>query len=165
MIIQERLQELFEYDPETGRLTNRIMRNSRSLKGWIAGCINERGYRQVWVDGKKYYEHRIIWCFMTGEWPKEIDHWNGVRDDNRWTNLRVADRSQTCWNAGRKVVSSTPQGVHRRSDRPKWRVQISARGRSYHLGDFDTVDEAQKAYTEAAERLHGEFASHNRPKP
>ena len=164
MLTQERLKELFDYNPETGLLSNRITRNSRALKGREAGCINERGYRQVWVDGTKYYEHRVIWCLVTGQRPVNIDHWNGIRSDNRWVNLREADRSQTCWNAEGKGVLSAPRGVNRRGDRPKWRAQISARGRSYHLGDFDTIDEAQQAYRDAAKRLHGEFAFHNRPK-
>ncbi len=165
MITQERIRELFVYDPLTGLLTNRVSRSSRAQVGEIAGCLNERGYCQVWIDGIKYYEHRVIWCYMTGQWPEEVDHRDGVRSNNEWTNLREVTRSQNCCNADYTTAASTLKGVYRRSDRPKWRSVISAGGQFHHLGDFDTADEAHKVYLEAAERLHGEFAFHNRPQP
>jgi hypothetical protein len=166
MPTQERCWELFEYDLETSDcLVNRITRNSRAVAGNEAGCINERGYRQVYVDGKKHYEHRLIWFMVTGEWIPEVDHWNGVRSYNRWSNLRDAGRSQNCQNTDYPTGASALRGVYRRSDRPKWRATIFAGGQFHHLGDFDTAEEARAAYLEAAERLHGEFAFHNRPTP
>ncbi len=35
---------------------------------------------------------------------------------------------------------------------------IRLQGKNYHLGMFDTPEEAHKAYCEAAVKLHGEFA-------
>ena len=42
------------------------------------------------IYDKPYRAHRVIWALVHGEWPEgQIDHINGVRDDNRLENLRV----------------------------------------------------------------------------
>ncbi|WP_443082772.1 HNH endonuclease [Variovorax sp. PAMC 28711] len=34
---------------------------------------------------------------MTGSWPvSTIDHRNGIKDDNRWDNLRTSLRPKIC---------------------------------------------------------------------
>lgn len=166
MLTQDRAIELFEYKYSTGWLINRISRNSRAQIGQRAGTLDiNSGYRKVWIDGIQYFEHRVIWLYVTGQWPDEVDHKNGVRDNNKWINLREVNRSQNCFNADYTTAASTLKGVYRRSDRPKWRSTIFARGQFHHIGDFDTRDEAKQAYLEAAECLHGEHALHNRPQP
>jgi hypothetical protein len=37
--------------------------------------------------------HRLAWLYMTTAWAKE-DHVNGVKDDNRFANLREVTRQQ-----------------------------------------------------------------------
>lgn len=166
MTTQARILELFIYQPETGWLINRISRNSRAQEGERAGTGDgSTGYRRVWIDGKQYYEHRVIWCYATGDWPEEVDHINGLRNENQWLNLREVTRSQNCFNAESNTAASTLKGVYRRSDRSKWRSTITAGGQFHHIGDFDTLDEANRAYLEAAELYHGEHALHNRPQP
>lgn len=162
---QERLLEIFIYDPtdEQGLLINRITRNSRAQAGERAGFY-DNGYRCVYVDSVKYGEHKIIWLYMTGEWAELVDHKDGNTARNVWSNLRETDYFGNAQNAVEKRNgSSTPKGVYLRSDRHKWRATITARGQFHHLGDFNTADEAHEAYRQAAERLHGEFAEHNRP--
>jgi hypothetical protein len=51
------------------------------------------------IDGKQQRVHRLIWLYMTGEWPKDqIDHINNVKHDNRWKNLREADNQLNHYN-------------------------------------------------------------------
>ena len=55
--------------------------------------LNNGGYLEGKILGKYYKAHRVIWLWMTGEWPKEqVDHINHDRTDNRWCNLREASR-------------------------------------------------------------------------
>ena len=86
-----RLRELLQYDPETGVFT-RLVKTSNGIKvGDVAGTADARGYILIRVDGWLHLAHRLAWLHMTCEWPKGmIDHINGVRDDNRWSNLRRA---------------------------------------------------------------------------
>ena len=91
---------------------------------------------------------------------KDIDHWDLDRLNNRRANLRPATCGQNAMNSvgrvggvGFKGVTKLPSG--------KWMAQISAEKVHHYLGTFATVEEAARAYNEAATRLHGAFARLN----
>jgi len=48
------------------------------------------------------------------------------------------------------------KGVHRNGK--KWIAKIQIQRKRFHLGCFDTPEEAYSAYCEATKRLNGEFA-------
>lgn len=159
MITMNRLKSVLHYDPETGVWTCIAPRRSVRV-GDIAGNIQNNGYRLLCIDGKDYQSSRLAVFYMTGEFPKkEVDHINGIKDDDRWANLRHADRSDNTSN--RKSTNAIGvRGVYR--DRRKYSSRIQKYGRTYFLGNFNTIEEAASAYRNAAERLHGNFAYHKR---
>jgi len=150
------LHALFSYDPETGSLTwkprppttrTNKTHNSRDA-GKEVGATDSWGHRQVRVNGKLRAVHRVIWKMMTGKDPKEqIDHVNGVYDDNRWCNLREATVLQNGWNRAPNKASSTghkcvfPMKTKRLSSK-KWRVRIRVDGTIYFVGDFHELEDA-----------------------
>ena len=155
MITPERAREALAYDPETGIVTWAIRTSNRVKIGDAAGTP-DRGYLNIGLDGESYRAHNLIWLYVTGEWPEhEIDHINGVKDDNRWVNLR--DRSHTI--NMRNIVaplrsgSSGFRGVSKY--RKRWRAQIKTNNKNKHLGTFDTPEEASAAYWAAKAELHG----------
>lgn len=153
MLTQARIHELFEYDKDTGVFTRKTTRRA----GTKAGTINGRGYRQVGVNGKLYLLHRLIWIYVNGDAPfEEIDHINGVRDDNRITNLRTATRSSNMQNqrAARSNSKSGVLGVHWHKARKKWAAYIGVSGKTINLGRFTDKLDAHKAYVTAKRRLH-----------
>lgn len=158
----EMARELFEYDPLTGVVSMASRRRANSEKGKRAGHVNVHGYREVkiQVSGKKYsfIEHRLIWFLMNGEWPPhQIDHVNGVRDDNRWSNLRLATKAQNQANtrryrnntSGFRGVSKSPNG--------RWRASIKVNGKSRAIGVFDTKEAAAAAYLKTAAFFFGDY--------
>ena len=82
------------YDPETGIVRWRDGR----CKGRLAGSLSH-GYLNIGLAGRRYLLHRVVWLWMTGQWPTlELDHINGLRWDNRWCNLREVSHIQNCSN-------------------------------------------------------------------
>jgi hypothetical protein len=116
------------------------------------------GYVLVGVDGPQYLAHRLAWLYMTGAWPDaEVDHIDGNRANNAWSNLRLASRSQNIANSGLRVTNTTGfKGVFKA--RKKFNAKITVNYKSVNLGNFDTKEEASAAYKRAAQAAFGEFA-------
>lgn len=160
------VRKILHYDPDTGDLiwinkTNEY--NRHNTIGEIAGWKDNKGYIRLFVNRKKYMSHRIIWFYMTGEWPKDqIDHINGVKDDNRWCNLREATNGQNQANTKQKTTKrSKYKGVYPNSTSNTWWSSIGINGKSRYLGTFLTQEKAALAYNKAALMYHGNYAALN----
>jgi hypothetical protein len=94
----EYVRSILDYDPDTGLLTWKETKSGRS-NGAVAGTAGKWGNHgkmrmTITIDKVIYKYHRIIWLWMTGEWPKGlIDHWDRDAMNNRWDNLRDATHS------------------------------------------------------------------------
>jgi hypothetical protein len=120
---------------------------------------NKNGYLQGKIDGKVVYMHRWL---VGAEEGSEVDHINGDKRDNRRCNLRFVSRSQNQWNkAACKGSTSKYKGVHWDSYAKKWRASMSWDGRTRNLGNYDTENDAARAYNEVVKSLHGEYARLN----
>jgi hypothetical protein len=154
----ERLKELLDYDPETGTFTRRISVSQNTKAGDVAGSINGEGYAQISIDYRRYKMHRLAWLFMTGTHPvQEVDHINGNRADNRWSNLREVTREQNLQNQ-RKAESDSSTGflgVKPCPGRPGFFLaQINFEHKRKHLGTFRSAEDAHQAYLTAKRELH-----------
>ena len=157
---QERLRELFDYDPLTGIVTWRVSTSNRVKAGMAAGTPS--GNRLlVSCDGVSYKLHRIIWKWMTGkEPPEQIDHEDTDGHNNRWLNLREADNSLN--SANRRVqsnnLSSGLKGSYFNKTANLWYSRIQRDEVDYFLGYFQTKEAAHAAYVRKAKELFGRFA-------
>lgn len=158
-LTQERLCQIYEYRPQTGEFIRLLATNNRVKVGGVCGFVDVDGYRRIRVDGKLYLAHRLAWFYMHGRWPlDEVDHRDGIRDNNRWSNLRSAGRFQNAWNMRSGKPNSTGyRGVSLNRKSGRYEAAIHAARQRHHLGTFDTPQEAHQAYCEASTRLHGEF--------
>ena len=143
-ITREYLQEYFSYSPSTGDITRLKSQYHPRLAGQVAGCVGNNGYVSIKVNGMRFLAHRLAHVLMTGNWPPEhMDHLNGVRDDNRWKNLRAATRSENLRNSKRYTTNSTGiAGVRWRPDNKKWQARIRNAGRMECLGSTPDFFEA-----------------------
>ena len=168
-LTQERLRQLFYYDPDTGVFTRLVTVNSNKAKaGDIAGCRSGDGrYLEIKVDGVPYGAHRLAWLYATGAWPTgDVDHRNNIGTDNRWSNLREATRCRNMYNARKHIDNRTGfKGVTFNKRARKWIAQISANNRRIYLGRFNDPVSAARAYDAAAIKHHGEFAQINFQRP
>lgn len=158
-VTRELLNELFYYDMKTGYFIRRTGRARRWKVGQQIMTKCRKGYIRVAINGRKYYVHRLIWLLIYGEWPpSQIDHINGVKDDNRLVNLRVASAQENaCNRPARKESFSGHKGVHLDKRTNRWRAKISIKGNRINLGFYSTMEEAITARNNA-EIFHGQFS-------
>lgn len=162
---QDRLHDLFEFDAEAGVFIwlfrpvehfakfSEWRRWNTRFAGTVAGYLDREGYRQIRVDRKRLPAHRLIWIYAKGPIPDdmEIDHINGVRNDNRLANLRLVTHAENTRNVS--VRSDNKSGVIGVSwvnrDR-RWHARIKISGTTKHLGYFTTREAAIAARAKAA---------------
>jgi len=90
------------------------------------------------------YLHRVI---MGAESNRPIDHINRNSFDNRKANLRLTTASQNALNIDSpKDNKSGQKGVYYSKAHGKYIAQIQINKKRKHLGCFDKMSEAIKAY-------------------
>ncbi len=159
MIDQARLQELLNYDPETGVFTWKCRTNGRMKADGRAGYTAPGSYTRINVGGEKHLAHRLAWLYVYGAYPAgEIDHINGYKADNRIANLRAATKAENQFNTGvRRNNSSGYKGVYLNRATGRWMAIARLNPHRINLGSFATAEEAHIAYIAFAYEHHGEF--------
>lgn len=139
---REELRELFDYDLETGRLMRKDL-------GRVVGTFDKRacggGYLRIHVRDANYYVHRIVWKWMVGGEPVQIDHIDGNGCNNRWSNLRASNASLNQFNGNRQQqINNTSgiRGVWWHDQIGRWRAGV---GKTKVSGTFLTKEEALAA--------------------
>lgn len=92
--------------------------------------------------------HRLAFNAMGVAIPrgKLVDHINGDTDDNRWDNLRLADKKVNAHNTGLRVSNKTgTRGVSFDKSRNKYRAALVVDGRQVSKR-FKTAEEAGAWY-------------------
>ena len=154
------LNELFEYDKETGKLYWKVARGRAKVGGEV-GSVNSEGYILTTVNRKPYRAHRLVFLMHKGYLPKFLDHINGDRQDNRIENLRPVSLAQNSQNRNISIKNKSGyKGVFWAKATKKWRGQVKCNGESLYLGDYHDIEEAAEVVRAAREELHGNFANH-----
>ncbi|MBN3822322.1 HNH endonuclease [Burkholderia sp. Ac-20384] len=158
-LTREDVAKILIYDQETGVFTWRANYHKRRIGG-VAGGVNNTGYRHIRIGSGRYLEHRLAWLLVHGELPAGmLDHINGNRLDNRIANLRLADCTQNAYNRKKKRDNTSgKKGVSVNQERHRARINVN--GKTFHLGYFSTMEDADRAVRQARESMHGEFSSH-----
>jgi hypothetical protein len=105
------------------------------------------------VDGKqsqrKVYLHREVMGLTVGD-GLDVDHIDGNKSDCRRTNLRVGTHAQNTQNVPSRVGTSKHRGVswQPRAEGGKWLARGRVDGRPFHVGYFDTEEDAAAAMAE-----------------
>lgn len=178
------LRAVLRYEPETGNLywqtrcastfsesavggaKAAALRWNKQFAGRLAmATANGQGYRSGTLSCRKFLAHRVAWALHCGAWPTgEIDHINGIRSDNRISNLRVVGGSENHRNKG--LPSNNTSGCigvrfDRRGRKKPWVAAIGINGKSIALGMFATKGEAIAA-RKAGERKYAFHPNHGR---
>jgi hypothetical protein len=184
-ITLELLQEYFDYDSESGRLTwkhrNRSrFKDDRAWNTWNtryagkeAGAVKHEyntSYRQIKVSGDGIHRlsvpaHQIAFAVFSGRLPLGIiDHIDGDGLNNRADNLREATAAINARN--KAILAKNSSGVHGVSMRKngKW-LAVGTLNRIHStLGLFETLFDAAAA-RKSWENKNGFHPNHGRTTP
>ena len=156
-VTAEYLREILIYNPLIGIFTNRIKRWS-AMPGQIVGSINLLGYIAIGINDRVWLAHRLAFLYMTSEWPKNsVDHINGIRNDNRWKNLRDVTQFVNLQNQKRAKRGSRSGllGVTiNNKNVQSWQAKITVHKKVIYLGTYPTKEEAHAVYIAAKRKLH-----------
>ena len=134
----------YTYNPETGKIRNRFGKETKSIRnGYI--------YMGIQVKAKTYNlsGHHFAWFWVHKECDiEQLDHINGIRTDNRISNLRKVTQNENQWNR------VTAKGYSWKKRDNKWEARIIINRKNKYLGCFNSEEEARKAYLEAKEKYH-----------
>ena len=124
-------------------------KSSRRALGGIYFCA--RMSRTAQTGNKMKMLQNFIWELHNGEIPDgyRVDHINTKPFDNRYSNLRLANKSVNAFNAERvnKVSNCGIVGVMKTEDDAKYhagqyRAYISYGGKRHELGYYKNIDDA-----------------------
>lgn len=118
--------------------------------------LNYKGYPKAIWKGKTESVHRILMGFP--QEPEQVDHINGVKTDNRMSNLRVVTALQNQMNRGMmKTNKSGVIGVHEKKP-GVWEARLSVGRKTVHRSRHGTIVEAAAARAEAVREYCGDYA-------
>lgn len=119
-----RWDEYYYFDTSSPTFLRNKISKVGVKEGSVAGTINkERGYIFVKLNRKVYPAHRVVWeLFNPPLKPDEqVDHINGIRNDNRLCNLRKCSIPENRRNVAKsRRNKSGVCGVRFRQDKLCW---------------------------------------------
>lgn len=171
-LTQEFLRSRLDYDPVTGILTwrPRPMETFKSRRAFLmfhtrfagkrVGAVHGSGYRYFKIAEHVVLAHRMIWLWVFGYLPDQVDHENHDRDDNRLINLRDVTVAINAQNMSLPSDNTSGRiGIYWQADRSTWVAKIGFGGAKFHLGTYRTKEEAILA-REVAESRFGFHTNH-----
>ena len=137
-----------------------VVRNDK--KGRILKQSNNDGYKVLRLNDILHRAHILVAkAFIPNPENKEcVDHIDTNRANNNVSNLRWATPSENNYNAS--ISKNNTSGIkglswHKKSN--KWEVNITHKGKKYHLGLFSDKNEAIKVRQLKANQLFGDFTN------
>lgn len=115
-------------------------RGHRPAIGQALGCKTNKGYLYTQLQGQRYPVHHLVWLWHFGRLPKQLDHINRDKADNRIENLREA--CNTLNNLNKGAQSNNVLGLKNIRKLPSGNYQVRVLGNN--LGVFATVNEARQ---------------------
>lgn len=154
-LTQQYVRNMLVYKEGTGSFVYRF-------NGAKAGFKRDSGYISVSLEGVHYKAHRLVWLYVVGRLPDEIDHINGIRDDNRIVNLREVSRQENARNLSKGCGNTSGViGVSYVKKKGVYRAYITHNYKQIHLGYFKKLSDAAVA-REEAEVNYGYHENHGK---
>lgn len=140
---------LFHYDRKKGLLfwkNHETHATFIKIQGREVGHLDTtHGYIVVSIRRNVFKVHRLILFLETGEWPEQVDHIDGNRSNNHYSNLRSSNLRMNMQNRKIHRDGRLVGAIYHKQNK-KWISQISLNNKRFYLGSFKTEIEAHERY-------------------
>ena len=125
--------------------TSCVLKEEKTAKGYTRVQLYQKG------KSKKIYIHKIQMLTRNKEYEKnitkgfEIDHWDGIRDNNHIYNLSMISKSDNCQKSNDYFFNSKFPNVIWNNAANKWIGQFNYKYRYYNVGMYETDLEAYQS--------------------
>ena len=165
LVTQQLLHELFDYRDDGHLIRKKATGGNGNYAGKVVGCVpksKSNKYVTTKIKGQHWCVHKLVYLYHHGYIPKQLDHINRNKLDNRIENLRPATSVQNASNRNVfKNNTSGCKGVSFKKETNKWFVYVNANKKRKNIGYFDDLELAELVAVEARDKYHGKFASYN----
>lgn len=129
-----------------------VLKAYRNKKYYVTVILSKNGTQ------KSFNMHSLVAkVFIDSNYIEKglvVDHIDNNKLNNNILNLRlVTQRDNTSRRQKKKPAKSKYVGAHYNKRDDKWRSAIYIKGKIYHLGTFETEEDAAKAYRNKLEQL------------
>lgn len=151
MLTKERVQELLEYNPDTGKFTWKSTRNPKAKAGSVCKP-GPHGYVTIMIDGANYRACRLVFLLEEGVFPEhQVDHIDMDRANDKRSNLRKVTNAQNNQNRPSRNYHKQPAGVGHT-------VYLNVNNKRMYFGTYRDEELAQLVAEEVRNKYHGEYA-------
>jgi len=120
---------------------------------------SHNNYRIITLKGKQYLTGQIIFLLVHGYLPKYLFFIDGDTLNTKIENLTASSLSMRVYRNLKKCKTHLNlKGINYHSTRNKYKVSIQVNKKTYHLGLYQNLEIAKKAYNLGAKKLYGELA-------
>ena len=141
------------------------VRNKTSMR-ILKNNPNSRGYYIIDLYRNKIRSSKMIHRLVANEFignPNNkacVDHIDGNKLNNFFSNLRWASTTENCRNTKLKCTNTTGvKGVTQHKVTNKWHATIQINGIKVHIGSFDTIEQAKQARQIRANEAFGDYTN------
>lgn len=128
--------------------------------GSLRWALHHKGYAVRTFDGKQTSLHRYLMGLQPGD-PREVDHINGDKLDNRRVNLRIVTRAENAQNLAVHPGASSHRGVSFNAKTGRWYASVKVARKTTFIGSFEREIDAARAASAYREK-HLPFTNEHR---